>query len=227
MTVIRTRALIDSEARAAEPGTPLRFIIASAGTKRDGLDLDMTRFALDNFNRNPVMLWMHGKEPARGSLPIGRWANLARDGRAITGDAIFDQADDFARDVERKYRDGYLNAVSVSWLPEEARDGYRYDMLEASAVSVPADPDAVQVGRDFAESILDFEGARFAEEHSLPKSFAIQLLREAAEDRVASISANPPAVVSLGPELTTKSLEAIAERVARFLAAAYSNKPRP
>ena len=156
MNVIRTRALIDHEARAATPGTPLRFIIASAGTKRDGLDLEMARFGLANFERNPVMLWMHGREP-RGSLPIGRWENLTRDARAITGDAVFDQADDFARDVERKYRDGYLNAVSVAWLPEEARDGYTYDMLEASAVSVPADPDAVQVGRDFARAIDDFE----------------------------------------------------------------------
>lgn len=178
MTVIRTRALIDSEARAAEPGQPLRFIIASTGTKRDGLDLDMSRFALDNFNRNPVMLWMHGKEPARGSLPIGRWQNLTRDGRAITGDAIFDQADDFARDVERKYRDGYLNAVSVSWLPEEARDGgWSYDMLEASAVSVPADPDAVQVGRDFEDAIVGFEAAEVASANDLPYRFAIDLVR--------------------------------------------------
>jgi len=177
MTVIRTRALIDHEARATEPGTPLRFIIASAGTKRDGLDLDMSRFGLGNFSRNPVMLWMHGRE-ARGSLPIGRWQNLTRDNQTISGDAVFDQADDFARDVERKYRDGYLNAVSVSWLPEETRDGkgYVYDMLEASAVSVPADPDAVQVGREFMSTIEDYEARHQA---AMKRAFAVQELREA------------------------------------------------
>jgi hypothetical protein len=182
MTIIRTRALLDKHARATEPGTPLRFIIASTGTKRDGLDLDMSRFVLANFNRNPVMLWMHGKEPARGSLPIGRWANLTRDGQSITGDAIFDQADDFARDVERKYRDGYLNAVSVSWLPEEGRDGYTYDMLEASAVSVPADPDAVQVGRDFERAFAFYEGVR---RDVAARALFLEQLREAERKRHA------------------------------------------
>lgn len=157
MKPILTRALLDAESRAGEPGSPLRFIITTTGKKRDGLDLKMDRFRLDNFNRNPVMLWMHGRDLARGSLPIGRWQNLERSSQRITGEAIFDQDDDFARGVERKYRAGYLNAVSVSWLPERAGDAWNYDMLEASAVSVPADPDAVTVGRALDEAVAVFE----------------------------------------------------------------------
>lgn len=136
----------------------MRFTIATTGEKRDGLDLDMTRFHLDNFARNPVLLWMHGHE-ARGSLPLGRWQNLNRSTTSITGEAVFDQDDEYAIQVERKYRRGFLSAVSVSWLPQRVKDGWRYDMLEASAVGVPADPDALVIGRDFAAAVHEFERA--------------------------------------------------------------------
>ena len=156
MRPILTRALIDADTRDRAPGEPMRFTIASGGEKRDGLDLDMTRFQLGNFNRNPVLLWMHGRE-SRGSLPLGRWQNLTRSEDAISGEAVFDQEDAFAVEVESKYRRGFLNAVSVSWLPQRVEDGWRYDMLEASAVGVPADPDALVVGRDFHAAVVEFE----------------------------------------------------------------------
>lgn len=158
MRPILTRALIDADTRDRAPGNPIRFTIASGGEKRDGLDLDMSRFQLGNFNRNPVLLWMHGRE-SRGSLPLGRWQNLARSEDSISGEAVFDQEDAFAVEVESKYRRGFLNAVSVSWLPQRVEDGWRYDMLEASAVGVPADPDALVVGRDFVSAVLEFEEA--------------------------------------------------------------------
>lgn len=156
MRPILTRALIDADTRDRAPGNPIRFTIASGGEKRDGLDLDMSRFQLGNFNRNPVLLWMHGRE-SRGSLPLGRWQNLARSEDSISGEAVFDQEDAFAVEVESKYRRGFLNAVSVSWLPQRVEDGWRYDMLEASAVGVPADPDALVVGRDFLTAVSEFE----------------------------------------------------------------------
>ena len=157
MNLIRTRAPVDDSTRDAS--VPLRFVIASKGEKRDGLDLSMNRFDMNAFMRNPVMLWMHGREPARGALPIGRWQNLARTEDTITGESVFDQDDDFALNVERKYRDGYLNAVSVSWIPYSESNEWRYDLLEASAVSVPADPDALALGRDISEAIRAFEAS--------------------------------------------------------------------
>lgn len=159
MQPILTRAFMEGGRGAgARAGMPLRFVISSAGAKRDGIALDMRRFKLDNFSRNPVLLWMHGRE-SRGSLPLGRWQNLRRDDSQITGEAVFDQEDAFAVEVERKYRSGFLNAVSVSWIPQRKGGVWEYDMLEASAVGVPADPDAVVVGRDFPVAIREFEVA--------------------------------------------------------------------
>jgi phage head maturation protease len=173
MNPIRTRAFLEE---ANEADAPLRFVIASKGEKRDGLDLEMNRFEFGAFNRNPVMLWQHGREPTRGALPIGRWQALERNADRITGEAVFDAGDAFAMEIARKYREGYLNAVSVSWLPQQTRDGWRYEMLEASAVSVPADPDALALGRDFDAVIREFERT---EQQAILDEIERQMLKDA------------------------------------------------
>lgn len=140
------RAFIDKESRGA--GAPLRFILSTPGVKRDGLELDMRFMRLENFNRNPIMPWQHGMDPNRGAMPIGRWRNVrVNDDGALIGEAEFDTEDDFAQAIERKYRQGFLNAVSISWQYRGDSKIEYYDLLEASAVSVPADPDALMDGR--------------------------------------------------------------------------------
>lgn len=101
--------------RGKEPGQagdPIKFLASTAGIKRDGRDLDQGLWSLDNFRKNPVFLWSHDY---RGQfLPIGKAdVEAAEDGLETT--VLFDQADEFARKVEDKYRRGFLNAVSVGW----------------------------------------------------------------------------------------------------------------
>ena len=93
---------------------PIPFTLSTPGEKRDGLELDQSLFRFDNFRRNPVMLWQHGRDPMRGNVPIGRWENIniTREG-VMTAHAVFDDTDDFARMIEGKYRRGYLNAASI------------------------------------------------------------------------------------------------------------------
>lgn len=51
----------------------------------------------------------------------------------------FDPDDEFARAIERKCRNGFLNTVSVGW---DSR-GDTNELLDISAVPVPGDPDAL------------------------------------------------------------------------------------
>lgn len=82
---------------------------------------------------------MFGSKP-----PIGRVAAVEPEAERLVIDVAFDQGDQFAREIERKYRDGFLNAVSVSWDNVEGKDGrMQHDLLEVSGVPVPADPDAL------------------------------------------------------------------------------------
>lgn len=122
------------------PGTPIRFVASTPGKKRDGMALDPNRWKLDNYRNNPVVLWVHdynGKIP-----PIGR-ANVWIDAGKIYTDVTFDQDDEFARQVESKYRRGFLHAVSVGWDDLRDANGVWYDLLDISAVPVPADADAL------------------------------------------------------------------------------------
>jgi len=134
-----------AKVREAPGGAPMPFTLSAPRMARDGITLDLSKMRLDNFRANPALLWSHGKEPIRGSLPIGRWHNgRLRDGD-LGGEAECDQQDAFAVDVESKYKRGMLNAVSISWIDE----GDSYDLLEVSAVAVPADPEALKGARSY------------------------------------------------------------------------------
>lgn len=121
---------------------PIKFVASTGGVKRDGRDLDPARWRLDNFRANPVAMWVHGL--GGNLLPIGRADVAIEDGRLVA-EITFDQGDPFAQQVERKYRDGFLHAVSVGWRDiREGKDVY-YDLTDVSAVPIPADPAALKI----------------------------------------------------------------------------------
>lgn len=126
----------------AEPGTPITFIASTEGEKRDGKDLSVDNWSLENYRKNPVFLWSHDYWGSR--LPIGRAeAYVDQAARLLKTDVVFDQDDEFARQVENKYRKGFLHTVSVGWDEVEIDGKLRYDLLDISGVTVPGDPDAV------------------------------------------------------------------------------------
>jgi hypothetical protein len=71
-------------------------------------------------------------------------------GSQLVADVEFDQADEFARTLESKYRRGFLNAVSVGW--QDVIEGKRtwHDLMDISGVPVPADPQALKAEQERA-----------------------------------------------------------------------------
>lgn len=143
------RALVDRA--ATREGGPLRVVAATEGIKQDGIDLRMSGAQLERFRSNPVVGFGHAYY-GRGDLPIGRASNIQVDGARLVMDVEFDQGDDFARTVERKYRDGYLSAFSIGFDVTRWADGGDYwrggaaeewELLELSSVPVPLDAGAV------------------------------------------------------------------------------------
>jgi hypothetical protein len=127
---------------------PIPFVLATEGRKADGLDLRMAGLDLARYQANPVLGYGHSYW-GRDGLPIGRVENVRPDGTRLLGDLVFDQADDFARTVERKIRDGYLRAVSVGFDAhdiDQAGVPARWELFETSVVPLPMDPDAVAEG---------------------------------------------------------------------------------
>lgn len=148
--------------RAEADDGPIPFIVATEGRKADGLDLQMDRLDLERYRANPVIMYGHDYY-GRGALPIGRAENVRVDGGQLLADAVFDRDDEFAATVDRKYRAGFLNAVSVGFdlrgLNLETGVPDSWEMLEFSAVPIPLDPDAVaDLGRQVAVARALAEG---------------------------------------------------------------------
>jgi hypothetical protein len=150
-----SRALVDNRDtswRTAKPGTPIPFTASTPSRARDGLELRVAGWLTDRYERNGVLLWAHQQaQPPIGRTEVGR-------GDSLRGMAYFDQDDEFAVAVERKYRKGIMNGFSVGWdfvdeagrsidwrrtHPDELRDHAFYDLAEISAVPVPSDPGAL------------------------------------------------------------------------------------
>ena len=131
-----------------QEGEPIRFIASTEGIGRDGYVIEASGWDLENYRKNPVVLWGHDYMGQR--LPIGK-AEVEVKGKQLVADVMFDQQDQFARDIESKYRRGFLNAVSVGWDTLEVRppkDGkppviIRAELLDVSGVPVGGDPDAL------------------------------------------------------------------------------------
>lgn len=170
---------------------PIPFTLSTPGEKRDGLELDQSLFRFDNFRRNPVMLWQHGRDLQRGNVPIGRWEGIRMDAEGVMrAEAVFDEEDEFATMIEGKYRRGYLNAASIGWMPtwDERGRVTGFDLLEASAVAVPADPDALADARSADLAFLREVWARTEEPRNSVSGVEIQVRRALAVLHVRNLA---------------------------------------
>lgn len=164
-----TRGLL---AQPAAGDDTLTFTASSTAVNRYGFALRNSGWRLNNYNLNPVVLWMH----MDFMPPIGRGRASLRDGQLVNA-VTFDRSDPFAVRVEEKYRNGFLNAVSVgfdfvdktgaqlgnwwSLSPEQIENDAFYDLAEVSAVPVPADPQAVRQKHAYGllgHELLDLAG---------------------------------------------------------------------
>lgn len=105
--------------------------------------VDMT-----NFKKNPVVLWAHDY----GAPPIGKAQWIKREGDGIISKVKFAPTP-FAQEIFQLYKEGFLKAFSVGFIPKKYEDGdgekkprrtyTAWELLEYSAVPVPANPEAL------------------------------------------------------------------------------------
>jgi HK97 family phage prohead protease len=198
MTFHRALGFVDRASLTDD--SPLRVVMASEGRMADKIDLRMTGADLGRFRGNPVLGYGHSYW-GRTNLPIGRVdpESLMIADRQLSGEIQFDQGDEFAREVERKMRAGYLNAVSIGfdvtqW--ESAEDNYwrggvatKWELSELSVVPVPMDSNAlVTSGRQAGEdddvlpAVLRFLGEELTRRGVLPLPHLGEALRPPTED---------------------------------------------
>jgi len=119
-------------------------VIASTDVlDREGERIDQSGWELDNYKKNPVILWGHDIF----ALPIGKATDIkVEDGSLImSGEFASKEANPMAEQVRLLFDEGILKTVSVGFIPKE-REGdtiIKAELLEVSFVPVPANPDAL------------------------------------------------------------------------------------
>jgi HK97 family phage prohead protease len=126
----------------------IRFCLSTAGVDRDNDTIDPRGWQLDNYRRNPVVLWAHDYR----ALPVARAVRIGVEGDRLVAAAEFAEHP-FADSVFKLYQGGFLRATSVGFRPIEATpnparggiDFTKQELLEFSCVPIPANPDALAV----------------------------------------------------------------------------------
>lgn len=113
---------------------------------------------LGQYERNPVLLWMHRRAFDGNAMPIGKVENLRVDDGKLIGTPVFDQNDDFAKQIESKWESGFLRMASAALepietsadealvLPGQTRETVtRSKLVEVSIVDIGGNDEALQL----------------------------------------------------------------------------------
>lgn len=129
---------------------PLTFVASDEAEDRMGDVVRADGWDLGAYKQNPVFLWAHDHT----RTPIGRSNWIAVDGGRLMATVEFAPTA-FAQEVETLYRQRFLRAVSVGFRPRaftlrkdrnggvEGIEYTKHELLEISAVAVPANPRAL------------------------------------------------------------------------------------
>jgi HK97 family phage prohead protease len=140
------KQFVDTEVRTVR-GRVRRFTISTGAADRDNDTISPAGWRLDNYRRNPVVLWAHDYT----QLPLGKAIDIHVEDQALVADAEFANHT-FADTVLQMIDGGFLRATSVGFKPEKAirndqrggTDFIEQELLEFSIVPVPANPEAVR-----------------------------------------------------------------------------------
>lgn len=133
-------------------------IISTSGLNCYGGRVLTSGIDLTQFQKNPLLLWMHRRSFDRDAMPIGRINNLRTDGDRLIGTPVFDQNDEFAKKIESKWENGFLRMASAgieiietSDAPEHLLQGQtrctitRCRLEEVSIVDMGGNDEALQL----------------------------------------------------------------------------------
>jgi len=133
----------------------VEVIISTSALARDGHILEPSGCDLSNYQANPIVLWQHNPD-----APVGRAADLVVDGGKIRARITFAPIgiSPKADEVRGLVKNGIVSGVSVGFDvidaepldPKQPRGGQRFtkwELLECSFCSVPADPGAAVTAR--------------------------------------------------------------------------------
>ena len=167
-----------TECKAAEDqARAIDFTISTASVDRMGDTIAVNGWRLENYRKNPVVLWAHDSS----MLPVGRATNVRVEEGKLKARAEFAPASvsPMADSVYEMLKLGFLSATSVGFAPikyafsEEAGrkfgiDFLEQELLEFSVVPIPANAEAliearaagidIKLHQEWASKLLALDG---------------------------------------------------------------------
>ena len=155
----------------------VQFTISKEVVDRDGDILRASGVDFTNYMKNPVFLSFHNSR----EFPLGKVTKFWVEGNSVKAIVYFPPIEELSTNPEQAsekaklvdftyhcYKTGMLNAVSVGFIPlewvenENGFDIQKWELLEFSAVAVPANQDAIaeavkSFGKDFAKDFITEE----------------------------------------------------------------------
>lgn len=133
-------------------------VISTEAVNSYGTRILTSGIDLEQYKRNPVLLWMHQRSYKNTAGPIGRMENLRIEGNKLIGTPVFDQNDPFAKMVEYKWENDFLRMASAGLEPLEVSDEQtliwagqtratvtRSKLVEVSIVDIGSNDEALQL----------------------------------------------------------------------------------
>lgn len=155
-TMSKTKTTNDGGAAAAPGGTGKRVRISNERLNCFGTRVLTEGMDLVQYERNPVLLYMHER-----GLVIGYMKDVRVEGDSVTGEPVFDEASDLSVRCKRQWEFGSLKMVSAgldivetSDAPEHLVEGQtrptvtKSKLLEVSVVDIGANDDALVLQKD-------------------------------------------------------------------------------
>jgi HK97 family phage prohead protease len=147
---LRKQYIADSIKAAEDGSRVVEFTITTSNIDRDGDIVALEGWRLQNFMKNPVVLYGHNY----WGLPVGQAQSLSITGTSLRAATLFAglaEQNALAECVYRMILGKFLRATSVGFVPikwayDEERGGYdilEQELLEYSIVPVPANPECL------------------------------------------------------------------------------------
>ena len=122
-----------------------KIIASTACIDRQGDVIDQNGWLTENYMKNPVMLWAHDYS----ELPVAKCTKLEVIEQQLVCSFQFASAEGNpkAAQIKTLYDEGFMNAVSVGFIPKEQNGNVitKAELLEISFVPVPANQEALRL----------------------------------------------------------------------------------
>jgi phage head maturation protease len=147
------------EAKIEKSGDKIVFSATDETLDRAGEVIPLDSWDLKNYSKHPVLLVNHDY---RVENIVGLAKNIRKDNLRMTFEPEFHEITELSKNVKEMIEQGFLNSVSVGFLPHgPEKDGDRpsNELLEISFVAVGANPNALRLNA-LAKSVTDDDKAQ-------------------------------------------------------------------